>query len=201
MIKLAITGGLCSGKSTVSGMLRERGVPVVDADAISHHVLQGEAKAAVVEQFGPGIEGKDGRVVPERLAALVFAPGAHQALTALNKILHPRIIAEADRELRRFGSEGAAMAGVEAALFIEAGRLGGFDKVILVEAGVEERVRRFVARGSGTADQARGRMAHQWSDEEKARYADYIIENDGPLAATARQVEVMLARLQVEVSL
>lgn len=199
MLRLAITGGLCSGKSTVSAMLRERGVPVVDDDAISHRLLQSDARAEVVAQFGEGIVGKDGRIVPERLAALVFAPSSHRDLAALNAILHPKVMAESDAQLRRFEHEGAALAGVEAALFIEAGRLDGFNKVLLVEASEAERVRRFVARGSGTAEQAKARMARQMSDEEKARYADYIIDNNGSPVATARQVEVALAQLRLEV--
>lgn len=201
MLRLAITGGLCSGKSTVSAMLRLLGCPVVDADAIGHELLQGGARAALVKQFGAGIVTPSGAISPVRLAELAFAPGADGALEALNRILHPPIMAAAMAELRQWELDGNTVAGVEAALLIEAGLLAGFDRVVLVVAPEEVRIERFIERTGGTRRQAEARMARQLPDAEKLGRAHCVINNDGTLAATERQVAVMLAQLRAEVTI
>lgn len=194
MTKLALTGGLCSGKSTVAAMLRARGVPVVDADALGHELLQGEARAEVLARFGDTVAGAGGRPDPARLAAVVFADPA--ALAALEAILHPRIMARAARELEREAAAGRAVAAVEAALILEAGFERDFDQVWVVAAEEETRIARFVARSRGTREEARARMARQWSEAEQRRRADVVIENNNGLEATARQVDAALTRLK-----
>lgn len=201
MIRLAITGGLCSGKSTVAAILRHHGCPVVDADAIGHRLLQGEAKAALVEQFGQNILTPSGAISPVRLANLAFAPGADEALQALNRILHPPIVAAAMAELRQWEQEGLPLAGVEAALLIEVNRLEGFDRVVVVVAEVETRIQRFMARTGGTREQAEARIARQMPDAEKIKRAHFVVNNNGTLAETERQVEEMLAQLRAEVAI
>lgn len=197
MLRLAITGGLASGKSTVAGLLRARGIPVVDADALGHELLQGAARAEVIAAFGPGIV-EQGRISPARLAALVFAPGAEAGLARLNRILHPRIMAEAARRLDEYEKQGREVAAVEAALLIEAGLLQGFDAVVLVAAPAALRRERFVRRSGGDEREAAGRMAQQWPDEEKRRRAQFVIENDGTLADLAARVDAMLRQLPKE---
>ncbi|MGH9476146.1 MAG: dephospho-CoA kinase [Terriglobales bacterium] len=186
MLRLAITGGLGSGKSTVSALLRGRGVPVVDADRLGHELLQNEARDEVREQFGTA--------EPAALAELVFAPGAGARLEQLNRILHARIMAKAGEQLRQWECAGKAMAGVEAALLIEAGLLAGFDRVVVVAAGAELRVQRYLQRG-GTRAQALARMAHQLPDAAKVEQADIVIDNNGPESALLPQVERMLWQL------
>ncbi len=198
MIKLALTGGLCSGKSTVAAMLRERGVFVVDADALGHELLQGEAREAVLARFGAAIAAADGSPDRWRLAAQVFAdPGA---LAALEAILHPRIMARAGEAMERAAAAGRGVGAVEAALILEAGLERGFDQVWVVVAEVETRIARFIARSGaghgGTREQALARMARQWSEAEQRRRADVVIENNNGLEATASLVQAALARLK-----
>jgi dephospho-CoA kinase len=195
--RLAITGGLASGKSTVAGLLRARGVPVVDADALGHELLQGAARAAVVAAFGPGILEK-GRISPERLAERVFAPGGEAELAMLNRILHPRIMAEAAHRLHEYEIQGREVAAVEAALLIEAGLLEGFDYVVLVTAPTSARIERFQRRTGADEPTARARLAQQWPDERKRPYAHFVIENTGTEADLARQVDAMLRQMRKE---
>ncbi|HET9784657.1 MAG TPA: dephospho-CoA kinase [Terriglobales bacterium] len=197
MLRLAITGGLASGKSTVAGLLRARGIPVVDADALGHELLHGEAQAEVVAVFGPDIV-ENGRISPARLAARVFAPGGEAELARLNRILHPRILEEAARRLDEYEKQGREAAGVEAALLIEAGLLAGFDQVVLVTAPPAVRIERFVRRTGADEAQARARLAQQWPDEQKRPQAHFVIENNGTLAELGARVDAMLRQMRKE---
>lgn len=196
MLRLAITGGLCSGKSTVSEMLRAHGVPVSDADALGHALLP-EAAPELVAQLGPDILDAAGTIDRRRLAQRVFsAPDAAAARARLNAVMHPRIMAATEGELRAWEAQGYGLAGVEAALLIEAGLLGGFDLVWLVTAPESLRIERFIQRGGARAD-AEARLAAQWTDERKRPLAQLVIDNSGSLDATRAQVERALAELPV----
>ncbi|TAN22686.1 MAG: dephospho-CoA kinase [Acidobacteria bacterium] len=190
MLKLAITGGLSSGKSTVSALLRERGCPVVDADRLGHELLQTEAHDAVLARFGT--------VEPAQLAAIVFAPGATGALGELNQILHPLIMARAWNQLHQWQQQGTKVAGIEATLLIEAGLLTGFDHVILVAADPEVRIQRFMRKAGASREQALARMAHQLPEERKLAQADIVISNKGTLAALAAEVGRLWNRFLAE---
>ncbi len=200
MLRLAITGGLCSGKSTVSNFFRAHGCPVADADALGRQILQGDARPEVLTALGAGIARADGALDPARVAEIVFAPGGEAALARLNAILHPRIMAAADTQLRAWEREGNWLAGVEAALLIEAGLLAGFGHVLLVVAEPELRIARFIARTGGTRAQAQARMARQWPDERKRSCADLVIANNGSVADLEAQLDAVLARLRAEVT-
>jgi len=196
MIRIGLTGGLASGKSTVAGMLRDRGIAVVDADEIAKRILHGQARATVVAEFGAGILAGDGTAIaPEKLAAEVFAPGGEAKLAALNRILHPPTMAAQEAELRRAEAAGARAAAVEAALLLEAGAAAGFDKLVVVTAPQEVRVRRFIERTGASRQHALQRMAAQWPEERKMARADYVIRNGGGLEATREQVDAMLKEL------
>lgn len=196
MIRIGLTGGLASGKSTVAEMLRARGVPVIDADALAKQILQGEARAAVLAEFGNGILSEDGvAIASEKLAAVVFAAGAEAKLAALNRILHPRTIKAQEAELRRLEAAGARAAAVEAALLLEAGAGESFDKLVVVAAPEEERIRRFCERTGASRERALERLQAQWPQERKIAHADYVIRNGGTRDATREQVEAMLKEL------
>jgi len=199
MLRLAITGGLCSGKSTVSQLLRERGCPVVDADSLARELLPG-ARPELVAHFGAGILDATGGVDRQRLAERVF--GSSDAAAAdrrqLNRILHPLIMAEAERQMTAWAESGVEIAGVEAALLMEEDLLQGFDRVVLVVSPVEVRLQRALTRG-WTREQAQARMAAQWPDAEKRARADVVIDNGGPLADTERQVAAALAAWKSDV--
>jgi|SRR6185312_2179141 len=197
MLRLAITGGLASGKSSVAELLRQRGIPVVDADALGHEILQGEARDEVVAAFGAGVL-QAGEIAPALLADRVFAPGAEAELATLNHILHPRIMAEASRRLDEYERQGREVAAVEAALLIEANLLRGFDAVVLVTAPAALRAERFRRRTGASEEQAMARLAQQWPDERKRPWAQYVISNAGSREELAGHVDAMLRQLRKE---
>lgn len=195
MLKLAITGGLCSGKSLVSMLLRERGCTVLDADVLARELSAGPLRPALAARFGPDTS-------PARLASIVFAPGAGQELAALEAILHPAIMTEASRRLATAAQSGAACGGLDATLLMEKNLLAGFDCVLLVVADLETRIQRFIARGSGSRADALARMAHQLPDPDKVSRLDQrgrVIVNNGSIEETRRQLDMALARCYPEV--
>lgn len=196
MLRVGLTGGIACGKSTVAGMLREMGMPVIATDSIAHRLIErGQpAHAEVVKEFGPGICGPNGEVDRARLGALVFADRAK--LERLNRILHPRVIEAQERqlaELERRAPQGVAF--VEAALILEAGAQGGLERLVVAWCRPEQQLERLRARGM-SEEEARRRIASQMPLEEKKRHASDLIDCSGSLDETRRQVEELVRRLQ-----
>lgn len=203
MLRVGLTGGLCSGKSVVADMFARRGVHVLQADKLAHELMQPGQPVyhEVVNHFGRGIVQADGTVDRRKLAALAFEPGR---ILELNRIVHPAVVREQEAwmdEVAKRDPRGIAI--VEAALIVEAGVEKRFDKLVVVTCQPEQKVERFAAR-SPDADkdaarrEARRRIAAQLSDEEKAKLAHYVIDNSGSLDATERQVEKVFAELATE---
>ncbi|HEX6770444.1 MAG TPA: dephospho-CoA kinase [Acidobacteriaceae bacterium] len=206
MLRVALTGGLGSGKSTVAAIFRSLGAEVMEADAVARAMMEpGQAVyARIVHAFGPDIVRADGTLDRPRLARIAFAEGR---IGELNAIVHPPVIAEQQRWMDTLEKEKpAAVAIYETALLFEAGRTAGtrdwerrFDRRILVTAREPLRIARYVARLAGpnpnTAtraaleQEARQRIAAQLSEEEKMRLSDTIIRNDASLNDVRRQTE------------
>ena len=183
-----MTGGLASGKSTVARLLAERGAHVFDADEIVSDLYApgGPGEAAARELFGTDVVGPDGRIDRTRIAAVVFAdPSKRHALEAR---IHPMVGAEIERRFARAQQAGARVAVAEASQLLEAATEGRYDRVVVVVAPEEERIRRWTGKG-GDPDDARRRMSAQISPDEARARADDVIVNDGSLADLARKVE------------
>jgi dephospho-CoA kinase len=191
---VGLTGGIGSGKSTVGQMFADRGVPVIDSDALAREVVApgGPAHADVAAAW-PEVVGAGGTVDRKRLADIVFADPA--ARKRLEGFLHPRIQETADARLAALADKGGVLAIYEAALLVESGRWRDFDGLIVVVASPETQIDRAMARGL-TRTEAEARIKAQISTEEKLRVATEVIDNDGALAATEAQVEVILAKLR-----
>lgn len=187
-----MTGGLASGKSTVALLLAERGAYVFDADQIVSELYApgGAGEAAARELFGTDVLGPDGRIDRARIAAVVFAdPSRRHALEAR---IHPMVGAEIERRFARAQEAGARVAVAEASQLLEAATEGRYDRVVVVVAPEEERVRRWTGKG-GDPDDARRRMSAQIRPEDARRRADDVIVNDGSLPDLARKVEALYA--------
>jgi len=196
-MNVAVTGGIGSGKSAVAARLGAHGAVVVDADRIAREVVEPGTPglAAVVAEFGPGVLTPDGALDRAGVAAIVFADPARRA--ALEAIVHP-LVARRSAELLAAAPEGAVVVYDVPLLAESAGtgrdRRGEFDEVVVVEAPLETRVARLVARGLTEAD-ARARIVAQASDEQRRAIADHVIVNDGDLAALDAAVDRLWAAL------
>jgi dephospho-CoA kinase len=200
MLRVGLTGGIASGKSTVDRMLRDRDYMVFDADAIAHELLEpGQAAHdAVVRQFGREILREDATIDRGKLGAIVFADPAKRE--RLNAILHPRIREISDDWFARLDRPGGpAIAFEDAALILEAGLRKYFDRVIVCWCRPEQQIERLKERGL-SLEQAHRRIAAQMSMDEKRRLADDVIDCSGSLEETERQVEALLAKLELQAS-
>jgi dephospho-CoA kinase len=199
-MKIGLTGGVACGKSTVAKLFAELGARVIDADKIVHELYRkGESvHEELVKRFGKEILGADGEIDRRRLAAMAFEGGRVQEL---NSIVHPAVGARQQQWLQEVAAgQPDAIAVVEATLTLEAGGKARFDKIVVVTCLPEQKVVRYAARAGISAAEARTeverRSKAQWSDEEKARLADYVIDNSGALDQTRRQVERIYTELR-----
>jgi dephospho-CoA kinase len=189
-LRLGLTGGLASGKSTVARLLAERGATVVDADRLVADLYRpGEPGAqAAAELFGPQVLDAAGAVDHGRLAEVVFTEP--EARRRLERAVHP-LVRERFAEIAR-GTEGVV--ALEATLLVEAGYAPDFDRVVTVEADPAVRLARAVARGMPETE-ARRRLAAQGEGEARRAAADTTIRNDGDLAGLERQVDALAREL------
>jgi dephospho-CoA kinase len=220
MLRVGLTGGLGSGKSTVAARLRELGAEVIEADELGRALMEpGQAVyAKIVRAFGPEVVSADGRLNRRRLAEFAFQGGR---LDELNAIVHPAVIA-AQKEWMDgvFARNPSAVAVVESALVFEVerdararGETEGvladwrrrFDCVIVVTAPDELKVARYVAKLSPPSDgrdaaeaDARARLALQMPDAEKAPRADYVIDNSDDIVVLRARVDALWERLRAE---
>ena len=195
MVKLVgLTGGIGAGKSAVAAMLREAGVPVIDADALAHQVMEpGRPAHAEIARAWPQVIGPDGRVDRQRLGAIVFSDPASKA--RLEAITHPRIRERIATEMAALEAAGQRLAVLEAALLVETGLHRQLDGLLVVTADDEARIARVMARDKCSRETVRARFAAQLPQAEKAKAADHVIDNTGDLAATRARVREVLQAL------
>jgi dephospho-CoA kinase len=220
MLRVGLTGGLGSGKSTVATILRDLGAHVIEADELGRALMEpGQSVYQdIVRQFGREVVGSDGRLDRPRLAKLAFEGGR---LDELNAIVHPAVIAAQHQWMKEvFARDPAAVAVVESALIFEVERdartrgesegvladwRNRFDHIIVLTAPDDVKVARYAERlasfGSdpeAAARDARTRLARQIPDAEKAARADFVIENTGDLAGLRAQVVSVWELLKAE---
>jgi dephospho-CoA kinase len=220
MLRVGLTGGLGSGKTTVAGYLRALGAEVIEADALGRTLMEPGQQVydEIVRAFGPEVVAADGHLNRARLAELAFQ-GCR--LNELNAIVHPAVIASQRHWMDQvFARDPAAVAVIESALIFEVerdARARGekesvladwrrrIDRVVVVTAPDVLKIARYAARisPSGTArevaeDDARMRLAHQIPDAEKIVRADYVLDNTGDEAALRAQVDALWQRLKAE---
>ena len=192
MLRVGLTGSIAVGKSFVTSVFAELGCRVLDADKTAREVVMPGAAGlkAVAQEFGEEILAPDGTLDRVRMASIVFAD--EQKRLRLNHVLHPFIIARQDEILREWEREDPNGIGiVDAALMIESGGYKRFDKVVVVHCRPEVQLERLMLRNKLTLAEAQQRIASQMPQEEKQRYADYLIDtSDGFEPTRQRTVEV-----------
>lgn len=178
---VGLTGGIGTGKSTVAGLLRGMGVPVIDADQVARDVVEPGTSglARIVEAFGPGVLGPDGRL--DRAAMRRRIATDADARRQLEAITHPAIRQAIGERLAALAAEGHPAAVVEAALMVETGSWRLYDALVVVTCSPEEQLRRVMARDGMTEADARALVATQMPLADKEKAATHVIRNDGGL--------------------
>jgi dephospho-CoA kinase len=197
-LRVGLTGGIASGKTTVAAAFRRLGAVVVDADAVAHDILEpgGSAYEAVVSRFGAEILDAKGRIVRSALAAIVFSD--ERARADLDALVHPKILEESERRMaRELARRPAPIAVLEAALLVETGLYRRFHRIVLTSCSKETQLRRLIARGL-SAGQAFARIEAQEPLPAKTAVADFIVDTEGTLEQTRLRTEQVYAALLAE---
>lgn len=195
MLVIGLTGGIASGKSTVSSLLSSFGACIIDADEVARDIVEpGQAAyREILNAFGEAILKPDGSLDREHLAELVFS--SEEALETLNRITHPRIIEGIGNRIEEARRKGTRVVVVDAALLIEAGMAPMVDTVWVITSPRTEQVTRMVARGL-EPEAAEKRLRAQMNDSDRMRCADRVIENRG----TLRDLSTQVSRLWDEIT-
>ncbi len=198
---LGLTGGIASGKSTVTAMLRARGITVIDADQIAREVVEPGMSAyeAIVAHFGQEILKPDGQIDRKQLAEIIFANQAERQV--LNSIVHPEV-----RRVMRQQAEQAEEAGedivfMDIPLLFESKLQHMVDKTVVVYVPVEKQRQRLMERDELDDRQAEQRLQAQFPIQQKKELADYVIDNEGTREETEAQVDQLIARLRADAEL
>ena len=187
LLRVALTGGIATGKSHCLEAFKARGIPAVDADHLAREAVApgSPGLAAVVRRFGPSVVAADGSLDRAALAAIVFSDGAARA--DLEAIVHPEVY----RRIREWFvnlPHATRVAIADIPLLFETGHEHDFDRVVVVACTPEEQIRRLVRRDGLPLEAAHARLAAQWPIAEKVARGDYVIRTDGTFEDTAAQI-------------
>ncbi|PYV36685.1 MAG: dephospho-CoA kinase [Acidobacteria bacterium] len=194
MLRIGLTGGIASGKSTVCRMLQDRGCTIVDADKVAHDLLlKGQpCFSRVLEAFGVEILDSAGEIDRNRLGAIVFEN--RPLLQRLEGIVHPEVIRQILAKLDILEKEQPhGKVVVDASLMIESGFYKSFKRLVVVTCRLEQQLERLITRNGLSEIQARRRISIQMPLEQKLGFADYVIDNSRLLEHTRAQVDALLA--------
>ena len=196
MLRVGLTGGIATGKSTVAARMRELGIPVLNADQLAHRLMEPGQPAYndVVREFGRGVLAADGTVDRKKLGDIVFRDSARRE--RLNGIVHPRVGEARKEQLKQMQAENPrGIAVIEAALLVENGYYKQLDRLIVCSCRPGQQMERLRARGL-TEEEARQRIESQLPLAEKLRVADDVVDCSGTLEETLRQTDVLVERLR-----
>lgn len=192
---IGLTGGIASGKSSVTQHLASKGAHIIDADRLGHEVIApgGDAYREVIEAFGPEIVGADKTIDRRKLGAIVF--GNKEKLQMLNRISHPRMAGRMAQEIATVRSrppvQRPPLIVLEAAILLEAGWNTLCDAVWAVEAPTELSISRLMARNNLSLEAAQARLSAQITNEERATRATKVIKNSGSMDFLLAQVDLL----------
>ena len=196
---VGLTGGIATGKSTVAEMLRQLGGEIIDADRLARDVVEPEQPAwkQIVAEFGPGVVTADGSLDRKKLGAIVFAdPERRRRLEAItHPAIRARLLARLD-ELAARGFSGVVV--FDAAVMIESGNYKNMDRLVVVVTDDATQVARLQERDGTDEVEGRRKIASQMPLAEKAKLADYVIDNSGDREATAAEVRRVFAALMAD---
>ena len=195
MKKIGLTGGIGSGKSTVGGFFKELGAAVIDADKVGHLILNEDkpTREQIRQLFGKGVFNEQEIIDRKKLAAIVFCN--QEQLIALDKIMHPRIIAAVNAEIAAYAAKGIKLVIIEAPLLVEAGWAGEADEVWVTYAPPEVVLKRLVNMGY-SREEAASRIRCQVQHSERLKYAKRVIDTNISLDELRHLVEKICEEMQ-----
>lgn len=199
MLIVALTGGIATGKSVVANILEDLGCYIHHADSVAHELTEPEKPAwkEIVAHFGERILNKDKTINRIRLGKIIFSDKKERVF--LNKLIHPLVLKMKKETIKKLEEEGRFNIFVsEAALTIEAGFTGLYDKVIIVYCNQDIQIERLMERDQIKRKEAVQRLKSQMTSEEKLKYADYVIDTSGTLASTVEQTERIFRSLMID---
>lgn len=197
MLIVGLTGGVASGKTTVSHLFREEGAYLINADQIARELVKPHTPGwkELKRVFGREISQKDGSINRKKLAARVFSDPEQRNI--LNQILHPRIKKEIGRQLQAIGQKDTeAIVVIDAALLVETGDYREMDKVIVVTSTERQQIERLKEREGADPEEAQRILTSQIATEEKLKVADFVIQNEGSLEETRRRAKEVFQELR-----
>ena len=191
MIILGLTGSIGCGKSSVSNILKDNNIDIIDADLISRNILNDKNLLNLVfERFGDSVKNVDGSLNRKALGNIVF--NDDNKLIELNSLTHPRIKANIINEIELLKLRNKEVIVIDAPLLIEGGYLEMVDKLLVITCNNEIQISRIQKRDNCTREEAIVRINSQISQEEKVKYADYIIDNSGSIESLGQKVNEFL---------
>lgn len=195
---IGLTGGIGSGKSTVSQFLAELGAKIIDADKLGHEAFRPDTEPwyEVVNTFGRRILKPDGEIDRKKLGEIVF--GQPELISRLNQLMHPRIFEIVKAQIEEYRQQGVEVVVLEAPLLIEAGWTSPVDEVWVITASESTVLNRLKQRTGLSAEQSLARIRAQLSNDERVKHADLVINNEGSLDELKAKVKEMWAGLHRE---
>ena len=197
MLIVGLTGGVASGKTAISQVLREEGAHIIDADQIARELVQTHQPAwsELIKAFGKEILQENGSIHRKKLANKVFLDSKKREL--LNQILHPRIKEEMERRTKEIGQKDPeAIVVIDAALLVELGDQRDLDKLIVVASTQTQQIERLKGRDGVTLEEAMRILSSQMPLEEKVKLADYVIRNEGSIEEVKKRAKEVFKELR-----
>ena len=187
MYLIGLTGGMGSGKSTVADCLRSNGIPVIDADVIAHKIMNEESTLDKIHEiFGKNVFDKDGSLNKVKFSSVLFTNTVKRK--KLNEFVHPKVWTEMMNETEKYVTKGSKVIFLDVPLLIESGWHTRVNETWLVKADYNERIERLRLRTNLSTEEIKKRIEIQMPESEKEEYADKIINNDGTIEETGKQV-------------
>ena len=196
MITFGLTGGIASGKSTVTKTFRSEGIPIVDADIVARQVVEPGTPGLqnVINAFGTDFLQSDGTLNRTALGALVFAD--REARNLINEIMYPLINDESAAQIKKMHASGHVLVGYDAALICEMGNAKKYRPLIVVHCPQDTQIARLMSRNSLTRDEAMARISAQMPVEKKMALADYLIDTSGTVENSVNQTKKIIEILR-----
>ncbi|MGH9158446.1 MAG: dephospho-CoA kinase [Vicinamibacteraceae bacterium] len=196
MLRVALTGGIASGKSYVLRQFAAHGLSTMDADVLAREVVRPGTPglAAIVDRFGREILGPDGTLDRGRLAQQIFSD--ERARRDLERIVHPAVYQAIDAAFARLGEGGTPLAVADIPLLFETGRERDFDRIVVTSCPRDVQLERMIARDHLSREAAEQRLATQWPIDRKVAHADFVVHTAVPFEETNRQAAAVVQALR-----